>query len=361
MQMPDHKISSLAVKRLFSFMLLIMPLGVVYPVVVDDLYVAEVLVEDESPRQLRNGARAGLLQVLVRVSGTLKVEESSLVRSSLRNPAAYYYQYSYETTDQTLLLGESEVNAKTLRLHFEPSAIARLLRDANLPIWGNNRPSVLLWVAVSEGQSRRILGEADSSEVVAVLVDQARLRGLPVTFPILDIEDASQVSAAEVWGAFLERIDGASDRYNPDSVLTARIHSEPGERWSGRWSYRTADAWESLESAGYSSDELIRGMVNQLADELAGRFALGSSRARIRLKVENVEDVAQYAAVTRYLEELTPVVSSSIVALDGDIAEFELETEGQYLQLIEIIKLDERLLLLSKDERNERLRYRWTQ
>jgi hypothetical protein len=102
-------------------------------------------------------------------------------------------------------------------------------------------------------------------------------------------------------------------------------------------------------------------MVNQLADELAGRFALGSSRARIRLKVENVEDVAQYAAVTRYLEELTPVVSSSIVALDGDIAEFELETEGQYLQLIEIIKLDERLLLLSKDERNERLRYRWTQ
>ena len=361
MQMSDHKISSLAVKRLFSFILLIMPFGVAYPVVVDDLYVAEVLVADESSRQLRNGARAGLLQVLVRVSGTLKVEESSLVRSSLRNPAAYYYQYSYETTDQTLLLGESEVNAKILRLHFEPSAIARLLRDANQPIWGNNRPSVLLWVAVSEGQSRRILGEADSSEVVAVLVDQARLRGLPVTFPILDIEDASQVSAAEVWGAFLERIDGASDRYNPDSVLTARIQGEQGENWLGRWSYRTADAWESLESAGYSSDELIRGMVNQLADVLAGRFALGSSRARIRLKVENVENVTQYAAVTRYLEELTPVVSSSIVALDGDIAEFELETEGQYLQLIEIIKLDERLLLLSKDERNEKLRYRWTE
>ena len=70
--------------------------------------------------------------------------------------------------------------------------------------------------------------------------------------------------------------------------------------------------------------------------------------------------MSQYAAVSRYLEELTPVVSSSIVALDIDIAEFELETEGQYLQLIEIIKLDERLLLLSKDEGNESLRYRWT-
>ena len=40
-------------------------------------------------------------------------------------------------------------------------------------------------------------------------------------------------------------------------------------------------------------------------------------------------------------------------------AEFELQTEGQYLQLIEIIELDERLLLLGKDERNERLTYRW--
>ena len=69
----------------------------------------------------------------------------------------------------------------------------------------------------------------------------------------------------------------------------------------------------------------------------------------------------RYATVSRYLEELTPVVSSSIVALDGDIAEFELETEGEYLQLIEIIELDERLLLLSKDERNETLRYRWTE
>jgi len=359
MKMPDHKKSSLSVKRLFSFILLIMPFGVVYPVVVDDLYIAEVLVADESPGQLRDGARAGLLQVLVRVSGSLTVEQSSLVRSSLRNPAAYYYQYSYETTAKTLLLDEREVNAKILRLHFEPSAIALLLRDANLPIWGSNRPSVLLWVAVNEGQSRRILGEADSSEIVEVLVDQARQRGLPLTFPILDIEDASKVSTAEVWGAFLERIDGASGRYNPDSVLTARIQSEAGDRWSGRWSYRAADAWESLESAGFSADELVRNMVNKLADELAGKFALGSSRASIRLKIGNIVDVTQYAAVSRYLEELTPVVSSSIVALDGDVAEFELQTEGQYLQLIEIIELDERLLLLGKDERNERLTYRW--
>ena len=62
---------------------------------VEDLYVAEVLVTDESDVQLKRGARAGLLQVLVRVSGTPVVGASSLIAGARRNPSAYYYQYSY--------------------------------------------------------------------------------------------------------------------------------------------------------------------------------------------------------------------------------------------------------------------------
>jgi hypothetical protein len=138
------------VKLLFS-LAVFLPVQVAHAIPVEDLYVTDVLVLDESSRQLRTGARAGLLQVLVRVSGTIDVEQSSLVRNSLRNPAAYYYQYSYESTDRVLVVNDEEVPAKLLRLHFEPSAIARLLRDANLPVWGSNRPAVLLWIAISDG------------------------------------------------------------------------------------------------------------------------------------------------------------------------------------------------------------------
>ena len=46
---------------------------------VNDLYIADVLVADESVAQLALGARAGLLQVLIRVSGTQEVEASSIV------------------------------------------------------------------------------------------------------------------------------------------------------------------------------------------------------------------------------------------------------------------------------------------
>lgn len=356
MQMQIHMISS----RVLVIICLLFGLysGSSQAIPVDDLYEARVLVTDEGASQLRSGARAGLLQVLVRVSGSLDVDQSSMIRNSLRNPAAYYYQYSYESTERTLLVGEEELPAKELTLRFEPSAIARLLRDANFPVWGSNRPAVLLWVAVNEGQERRILSEADPSSIVSSLVSQASERGVPLLFPILDLEDASRISTAEVWGAFLDRVDNASSRYSPDAVLTARIQQEVSGRWSGRWSYRISGGWQSMETVAFSSDEIVRNMVDQLANELAARFALDSSRARVVLTVEGVADVARYAELSRYLEQLTPVLSSNVISLQGDVARFELETEGQLDQLVGIIELDERLLLLGNDLRNGRLMYR---
>ena len=239
-------------KLLFSFVLssaLVFPVSAIQ---VEDLYVAEVLVADEGRQQLRAGARAGLLQVLVRVSGDIAVQENTLIRNSLRRPSDFYDQYSYESTDRTLLVAETEQSAKILRLHFEPSAVARLLRQANLPVWGSNRPGVMFWIAISDGNQRRILSEADESEIVVSLVEQAKRRGLPVLFPILDLEDASRITSAEVWGAFLDRIERASDRYEPDALMTARIQQDVG-RWSGKWSYRVAGSWQSVESEAVSS------------------------------------------------------------------------------------------------------------
>ena len=362
MQMPNRMFSSLLrhlVQLAFRLGLLCLPV-VSHAVIVDDLYLAEVLVADESAGQLRTGARAGLLQVLVRVSGSQEVQESSLIRTSLRNPAAYYYQYSYESSDKSLVMDGNEVNARTLKLHFEPSAVARLLRDAGLPVWGSNRPAVMLWIAVNDNDGRRILGEGDVTELAETLRDQAAQRGVPLLFPILDLEDAAQISTAEVWGAFLERIEAASVRYEPDVILTGRIQQEAGGRWSARWAFDAGSGWLSVEGASFSADGLLRDMIDQLSNDLASRFALGSSKSRVTLAVEGVSTVSDYADLSAYLEQLTPVLGSSIVSLAGDLAEFDLRTEGQYEQLVDIIELDGRLQLLSNDQAGQRLRYRWT-
>ena len=55
---------------------------------VEDLYVAEVFVTGQDEEQLRSGAQAALLQVLIRVSGDQDVQQSELIVDALRNPSS---------------------------------------------------------------------------------------------------------------------------------------------------------------------------------------------------------------------------------------------------------------------------------
>jgi hypothetical protein len=295
------------------------------------------------------------------VSGTREVENSTLVARDLRRPENYYYQFSYESTDRSFQIGEETVPAKLLRIHFEPNAVAKLLRRAGFPVWGSNRPSVLLWLALSDANGRRIISETNASEITDTLQDQARLRGLPLLFPLLDLEDSASLSTAEVWGVFLGRIDEASERYNPDSVLTGRIQKDTVGRWSASWSYRIEGGWHEIDSVAYSVDEMVRTMVDEVANHLADKYALDSSRSQVTLNIESVDTIGDYAALSLYLESLTPVLDSSVVQVHESVVEFRLSTEGQNEQLVKIIELDEKMLLLNADESKDVLHYRWMQ
>ncbi len=354
------------------FLLLFAPVSLALPI--EELYKAEVLVVSEDERQFISGVRAGLLQVLVRVSGTQEIEDSAVIARSIRNPNAYYDAFEYASTDRTFQIEGKVVPAKLLRIFFDPGAVAKLLRRAGFSVWGSNRPGVLLWLAVSDENGRRIISdnsvsdnvapgsnipEDSISEIVRGLQDQARLRGVPLLFPLLDLEDSASLSTVEVWGAFLGKIDDASRRYNPDSVLTARIAHDNVGRWSANWSYRIDRDWKVARNASFSPQELVRAMIDRLADDLAARYAIDSSRGQVTLVIEAVESLGDYAAVGRYLDSLASVLNSFVIRVQDDEVEFALNTEGQNEQLIEIINLDKKMLLLSADERNNILRYRW--
>jgi hypothetical protein len=324
---------------------------------VSDLYVADVYVTSESESQRLSGARAGLLQVLIRVSGTQAVTEDDNIRQALRNPAQYFYQFSYQSTDREFQVGNEILQGRILRINFEPNAIAALLRDSGFAVWGSNRPSVLLWIAVSDQNNRRLVTENDGQEVSKALAELARERGLPMLYPLMDLEDASALSVAEVWGAFLDRIDGASVRYNPDSILSGRIQPDGAGRWRGFWAYRIDGNWTRLENIAATRRELVADIVDKLADTLAARYAVGSARGVVNLRVEGIDSAEAYAAILDYLQSLAPVLDTYVANVEGTDVVFELSTEGQQQQLVEIIELDRKMALLNAS--GERLLYRW--
>jgi len=198
--------------------------------------------------------------------------------------------------------------------------------------------------------------------LVQALGESAWQRGVPVIYPLFDLEDAGAVSTAEVWGGFMNRIEQASRRYDPDTLLTGRVYRGVDGEWSGRWSFFLDGDWQRIDNIALNQRDLVNDVVNQLADMLSRRFAIDSSRSSVWLSVDQIDSVTDYANISRYLESLTPVLDAFVIHAEGNRLMFRLSTEGQSQQLIEIIELDERMLLTGPPRGSSEadpLYYRW--
>lgn len=332
---------------------------------VTDLYTAKILVPTDGHSSLAQNAKAGLLQVLVRVSGSTDVDQNPTIAAALSHPSDYYYQYGYDAAAATgpPAADGQPVPARVLKIAFEPNAIARLLHDSGFPVWGSNRPSVLVWIAVNDAEGRHILTADDQSSILPAVEADAKDRGLPLLFPLLDIQDTSAISTAQVWGLFVDQIDAASARYNPDVVLAARIQQDTGGQWTGSWSFRLSNQWQESSDSEATASELITNMINSLANQLAQRYAVGSSKGSLLLKVDGINNLADYAAITAYLQSLTPVVNLSVVDVNGSKILFRISSDGNSTQLMQIISLDQKMTPLSPGTGtsvgNNTLQYHW--
>ena len=340
-------------------------------VTLENLYQAEVLSESQSDAQRRIDASEGLSQVLTRVSGRSDILQNPVIVAALKTPEQYYSEFSYARVeagnDAAAALPQpgldplpAETPRQVMRIRFAPSLIAKILREADLPVWGSNRPSVLSWMAIDDESGRQVLGEANPSLFAKSLNQAARARGVPLLLPLWDLEDSRGVSSSEIWGRFLGRIEAASKRYSPDKILVFRAESEFSNQWRGDWSLGEGGQWRSGTVYGESQAQLATALVVVLASVLSEQYAVTSTRSEVRLTVEGITEIQDYAEVSRYLEGLTQVMSVQPVRILTDMVEFKLRSEGEVQQIIDVIALDRKLTLLRLDESSSTLWYRWT-
>ena len=340
-------------------------------VTLENLYQAEVLSDSQSDAQRRIDASEGLSQVLTRVSGRSDILQNPVIVAALKTPEQYYSEFSYARVeagnDEAAALPQpgldplpAEAPRQVMRIRFAPSLIAKILREADLPVWGSNRPSVLSWMAIDDESGRQVLGEENPSLFAKTLNQAARARGVPLLLPLWDLEDSRGVSSSEIWGRFLGRIEAASKRYSPDKILVFRAESEFSNQWRGDWSLGEGGQWRSGTVYGESQAQLATALVGVLASVLSEQYAVTSTRSEVRLTVEGITEIQDYAEVSRYLEGLTQVMSVQPIRILTDMVEFKLRSEGEVQQIIDVIALDRKLTLLRLDESSSTLWYRWT-
>jgi hypothetical protein len=287
------------------------------------LYTVEVPFEPSEPDAQSTAFRAALTEVLIRVTGTTAVVESEEIAALFPNPRRFVSQFRP---------GQDE----TLVVTLEGEAIERVLRQAGAPVWGTDRPLTLVWLAVDWGMGEREIVGADDADRLpgdARSIDRNKLlrervqevagrRGIPVAFPLLDIEDLTNVSFSDIWGGFDERLLSASARYETTSVLVGRIRPEDMEvdRWT--WFF---GANGRLDWGGEPEDA-----VGILADALAAEFAIDPNQGidTIHLTISGIDSVVAYGRVQRFMENLRVVDKLMIKTVAGDRITYEVEVQG---------------------------------
>lgn len=324
---------------------------------------AAVEVADQSEQTRKAATRKALAQVLVKVTGDRQVDQLAVAEDILARSERYLEQFGYfkeiveaepeqeavqDEVPEYLAAPETEEEPKEpeerlmLRVRFDERAVNQALRSAGLPIWSAERPLTVVWVAVDDGESRRILfaneaprsvgpeglDEKQLSIDIDALLETAEDRGMPLRLP----EDAGRVSSTDIWEGFNDTLVAASGRYRADYVLIGRIYSDP-VGWDSDWTLMRGEEWQgSWDLQAEATETLMATAIHDTADALASRFAVSSQpgvASLVTVHVLGVNSVADYAKVQDYLESLTLVTSVTPETIAEDRASFQVEIQGE--------------------------------
>lgn len=287
---------------------------------------------------------AVLRVVLIKLTGDRQVPSRNGVTELLLNADQYAQQFEYR------IKKEDEMQQLYLWARFNMSSLNKVLREAAIPEWGSERPSTLVWLAVSDDRGRRLSGLSDISGYVEKMEMRARNRGIVLVHPLLDLEDSNQLQVSDIWGSFQGPVLAASSRYNANVVLTGRLEAISSELWEAHWvAYIDEHAFTWVTQGNMAETVLDEG-IDGLADTLAERYGQAGTYTQsgeIEIRVNDIADYNQYSKVLNYLESLNSVTKVEVKEVGQDSVIYLLTTQADASVISRAVDLGQTLEQIS--------------
>ncbi len=294
--------------------------GPVTAVELAHLYQVNVAVADKSATALSAAQQRAFEQVLVKVSGSEATLGNDMVKKQLSNATDFMIQFGY-----------LEGDGLQVETQFDQERVNRLLRQANLPIWGQHRQQALLWIAAQDANGREIVADSGFPELKSALVGTAQQRGLPILLPLMDLDDAINVSISDIWGQFPQPVLNASERYLAPVVVMAKSYPL-GEQREIAWQlFVSSEPQLGAQGSGTVSaaegEQAYVELIVAITEWMAQRYAVHLQESAddvLSLAVMNIDGPATLAEVMKHLQQLTAVNRVDLVRMQGQHAVFAL-------------------------------------
>jgi uncharacterized protein len=286
-------------------------------------------------------------QVLVKVSGNPQILSNNDIQSALNQAPDYVRQFSY--------LNNPDKDPKKpylVQFSFDGVAIRKLLQAAGQPIWGSNRPLVVAWIEVNQGQSHELIGSDSSSPVTADINGLSQYLGVPLVLPMLDLSDIQSVGTESPLSAQWPNIQAASQRYLPDAILIGDVDATDPKAVSARWQLNNGGDIAQWQTQGSSVKDAVDQGITTLTQNLAKQYAVVenmSQQQTVQIQMVGIKTIAQFAKASRYLNSLVGVKHVDVGVVSADQVIYNLALVGQLPSLLNEIRLGKQLVPVSQN------------
>ena len=297
-----------------------------------DLYMGEAPVSGEDAQERNRAILAAFDQVLVKLTGSRSVATRTGYQELLAKAPLLVQQYRYRMDEAQ----DDGVAQRFLTVRFDPPAVDRMLAERAWSIWREPRPRLLVWLVKDEGGQRNMVSADLSPDIRSALRQQAQARGVELQLPLLDLEDQSQLTAADAWSGFEPRIMAASQRYGGGPILVGRLKFLGGERWQPDWTLYDAARTQAFAAAPGGLTDVMREAVDMAADFLAVAYAPSvavTGPAPVRVTVTGVYALGDYAKVLGIMGNAPGINRLSVRRPAGDLIVFDIWLDGDATDL----------------------------
>ena len=216
-----------------AFLLAWLPVSTLMAVEVKGLYEIELIANSQSAADREQAIKQALYGVLSRVLVADDISKIPAVQQVLTGAEHYVKQFQYSLIAANEY---SESDARLMRVEFDEDQLLEVMRKSKVGIWSEIRPQTLLWLVVDEDGKRQFFNADAMPDFDNAIALASKVKGLPVIFPMLDLEEQQRISVSEVLGADSRNLLTVSTRYEVPAVMAGRVVRK-GACWQGEWAF----------------------------------------------------------------------------------------------------------------------------
>lgn len=274
------------------------------------------------------------LTIAIRRLANIESQENPAFDDMRTTAAKFISGFRYTTRGEADVeaLPIEDVPKLLLKVDFNSaSLISEINRVMQFNVTANQQQQVMFWIVETLLGRRQVIAANQESQTATTLQQYAKVRRIVPVLPEFNAAERQLIQFTDIVGGFDSNILLAAQNYNVDQNVTLNLEQLPNREWRGVWTLLgdTQQRTRWLSTGASRAEVLNAGLqqlqtrLNQLARE-ADVFLSGD----IRLEVQNVTSLADFAAIENFIRQLSSTSSVLIREIAADKVQFTVSVQG---------------------------------